>query len=79
MLNWIANFVVQMTFLQLVDLFGDSATWWVSCLHSTHLGFSLSKIYAAFSILILIFVGVFVPETKNVSLEELERKLVKTN
>jgi len=64
MLNWLANFVVQMTFLQLVEAVGDSITWWM---------------YAGCSIVILIFVLIFVPETKNISLEELEKKLVKDN
>jgi len=30
MINWLANFIVQMTFLELVNTFGDAATWWVS-------------------------------------------------
>jgi len=62
MLNWLANFFIQMTFLKLVDAFGDAITWWI---------------YAGCSAVLLLFTIKFVPETKNLSLEELERRYVK--
>jgi MFS transporter, SP family, galactose:H+ symporter len=86
MLNWIANFIVQMTFLELVNVFGDAGTWWVSIWlergkkeegDCNFVILLFSKIYAGCSGVILVFTIFFVPETKNISLEELERKLVK--
>jgi SP family galactose:H+ symporter-like MFS transporter len=59
--NWIANFVVGATFLTLLNNFGHAQTFWL---------------YAGFNV---IFIGItifLVPETKNVTLEFIERNLM---
>lgn len=55
--NWVTNLVVALTFLTLIDRLGKPGTFWL---------------YAAVSILALIFTAMFVPETKGRSLEEIE-------
>ncbi|GLV53828.1 MFS transporter [Dictyobacter sp. S3.2.2.5] len=55
--NWSANLLVSLTFLSLINLIGKSFTFWV---------------YAGMSILALIFCVLFVPETRNKSLEQIE-------
>ncbi len=59
--NWIANFVVGATFLTLLNNFGHAQTFWL---------------YAGFNV---IFIGItvfLVPETKNITLEFIERNLM---
>jgi sugar porter (SP) family MFS transporter len=58
--NWASNFLVTVTFLNLVQAFGASGTF---------------MIYLIFSILSILFIYFFVPETKGVTLEEIERNL----
>ncbi|WP_101295470.1 sugar porter family MFS transporter [Halegenticoccus soli] len=58
--NWLANLVVAQTFLQLVDAFGQSGTFWL---------------YAALSAVALVFTYFLVPETKGRSLEAIEADL----
>ncbi|MFI4955466.1 MAG: sugar porter family MFS transporter [Gammaproteobacteria bacterium] len=58
--NWGSNMVVTFTFLMLVNTLGASGTFLV---------------YFGFTLLSLVFVHYFVPETKNISLEDIERNL----
>ena len=55
--NWIFNFIVTVTFLNLIHLLGKSGTFWL---------------YAIVGIIGLIFVIKKIPETKGKSLEEIE-------
>lgn len=55
--NWAANLLVTVTFLTLIGALGRAVTFWI---------------YAAFSLVALIFVMKLVPETKNRPLEEIE-------
>jgi sugar porter (SP) family MFS transporter len=57
LVNWISNFVVALTFLSLINLIGQTATFWS---------------FALLSVCSLIFVIKVVPETKGKSLEQLE-------
>ena len=59
--NWIANMIVGATFLTLLNGIGGAATFWL---------------YAALNALFLLFTWAFVPETKGVTLEQIERKLM---
>lgn len=56
-INWIANFGVALTFLTLVDAIGAAITFWI---------------YTALSMLCILFVIFFIPETNQKSLEEIE-------
>lgn len=58
--NWVANFFVGLTFLSLLNHFGRAETFWL---------------YAALNLLFLFFTFAYVPETKGVTLEQIERKL----
>ena len=58
--NWGFNWIVSVTFLSIVNVFGFGNTYWL---------------YAGFSFIALIFVWALVPETKNVSLEHIEKNL----
>ncbi|MEO8671141.1 MAG: sugar porter family MFS transporter [Tahibacter sp.] len=60
--NWIANMIVGATFLTLLNGIGNAATFWL---------------YAALNLLFLIFTWALVPETKGVTLEEIETKLMR--
>jgi MFS family permease len=58
--NWAANFLVSYYFLQLVDIIGTDGTFWL---------------YAGFGVLAVVYFAWRVPETKDRSLEEIEREL----
>ncbi len=58
--NWASNLLVTATFLKLVQLIGAAGTF---------------SVYFVFSILSIFFIYYFVPETKGVSLEEIEENL----
>jgi sugar porter (SP) family MFS transporter len=58
--NWGFNWLVSVTFLSIVNVFGFADTYWL---------------YAGFSFIALIFVWLLIPETKNVSLEHIEKNL----
>ena len=59
--NWVANFVVGATFLTLLNSFGHAQTFWL---------------YAGFNAVFLLITAMLVPETKNVTLEFIERNLM---
>ena len=59
--NWAANWPVGNTFLTLLATLGQSGTFWL---------------FAAFNAIFVPVVLLFVPETKHVSLEALERRLL---
>jgi MFS transporter, SP family, galactose:H+ symporter len=59
--NWIANMIVGATFLSLLNGIGHAATFWL---------------YAALNVAFLAFTAAFVPETKGVTLEQIERNLM---
>lgn len=58
--NWGANFVISITFLGLISIFGTGGVF---------------ILYAIIGILAWIFIWRLVPETKNLSLEEIEKKI----
>jgi MFS transporter, SP family, galactose:H+ symporter len=60
--NWIANMVVGATFLSLLNGIGHASTFWL---------------YATLNLLFLVFTYFFVPETKGVTLEQIERNLMR--
>jgi SP family galactose:H+ symporter-like MFS transporter len=59
--NWVANFVVGLTFLTMLNSWGSGITF----------GF-----YALLNALFFVFTIFFVPETKGVSLEHIEANLM---
>ena len=59
--NWIANMAVGATFLSLLNGIGNAATFWL---------------YAGLNLLFLLFTFAFVPETKGITLEDIERNLM---
>ena len=59
--NWVANFIVGLTFLTMLNSLGNAETFWV---------------YAALNALFIVVTLMLVPETKGVSLEAIERKLM---
>ncbi len=59
--NWIVNAIVGMTFLTLINKFGPGNTF---------------LLYGGMNVLFIIFFLLFVPETKGVSLEKIERNLL---
>jgi SP family galactose:H+ symporter-like MFS transporter len=59
--NWIANMIVGATFLSLLNGIGHAATFWL---------------YAGLNLLFLLFTYALVPETKGISLEDIERNLM---
>ncbi|MCK4608936.1 MAG: sugar porter family MFS transporter, partial [Gammaproteobacteria bacterium] len=58
--NWGFNWLVSVTFLTIVNVLGFGNTYWL---------------YAGFTFMALIFVFLLVPETKNISLEHIEKNL----
>ena len=59
--NWVTNMIVGATFLSLLSGIGNAATFWL---------------YAALNALFLIVTFFLVPETKGVTLEQIERNLM---
>jgi len=62
--NWASNWLVTFTFLTLIEYVGSGGTF---------------LIYFFITILSLLFVWFFIPETKGVTLEEIEQKLMAGN
>jgi len=59
--NWVANMIVGATFLTLLESFGNANTFWL---------------YGGLNLLFILITLWLVPETKNVSLEHIERNLM---
>jgi len=59
--NWIANMIVGATFLTMLDNLGNANTFWV---------------YGALNLVFIFITLALIPETKNVSLEHIERNLM---
>ena len=59
--NWVANWLVGLSFLPLLNSIGQAETFWL---------------YAAFNVVFIFFTVWLVPETKGVTLEQIERKLM---
>ncbi|WP_426688330.1 sugar porter family MFS transporter [Rhodanobacter ginsengiterrae] len=59
--NWIANMIVGATFLTLLNGIGNAATFWL---------------YAGLNLLFLLITFWLIPETRNVTLEQIERNLM---
>jgi sugar porter (SP) family MFS transporter len=57
--NWIANFVIGLTFLLLIDALGDAGTFWL---------------YAAVGVLGIAFCYRLIPETRGRTLEQIEQE-----
>ena len=61
MTNWIANMIVGFTFLTLLNSFGHTNTFWL---------------YAALNAVFIVLTFWLVPETKGITLEQIERNLM---
>jgi SP family galactose:H+ symporter-like MFS transporter len=61
MANWIANMIIGATFLTLIDTIGSPNTFWL---------------YGVLNVVCIVLTLLFVPETKNISLEDIERNLM---
>ncbi len=59
--NWIANMIVGATFLTMLNSLGSAHTFWV---------------YAGLNVLFVFITLALIPETKNISLEHIERNLM---
>ncbi|HEV2681376.1 MAG TPA: sugar porter family MFS transporter [Rhodanobacter sp.] len=59
--NWVGNFIVGATFLSLLNGIGHAATFWL---------------YAALNLLFIALTFWLIPETKGVTLEQIERNLM---
>ncbi|WP_430390493.1 sugar porter family MFS transporter [Dyella sp. 20L07] len=59
--NWIANMIVGATFLTLLNGIGNAATFWL---------------YAALNLFFIVLTFLLIPETKGVTLEQIERNLM---
>ena len=59
--NWIANMIVGATFLSLLNGVGNAATFWL---------------YAALNLFFIVLTFLLIPETKGVTLEQIERNLM---
>lgn len=60
LVNWGSNFLISLTFLNLIGAFGRPATFWL---------------YAVMCVIFWLFAFFFIPETKGRSLEEIEADL----
>ena len=60
--NWIANMIVGATFLTMLNTLGNANTFWV---------------YGGLNVLFILLTLWLVPETKHVSLEHIERNLMR--
>jgi SP family galactose:H+ symporter-like MFS transporter len=59
--NWIANMIVGVTILSLLNGIGNAATFWL---------------YAGLNVVFLVITFLLIPETKGVTLEQIERNLM---
>lgn len=61
MANWVANMIIGATFLTFIDTIGSPNTFWL---------------YGVLNVVCIALTVLFVPETKNISLEHIERNLM---
>ena len=61
MANWMANMIIGATFLTLIDTVGNAGTFWL---------------YAGLNLFCIVLTLWLVPETKNISLERIEKNLM---
>ncbi len=59
--NWIVNMIIGSTFLTLINLFGIAVTFWI---------------YTSLNILFIFLTILLIPETKGISLENIEKNLM---
>jgi SP family arabinose:H+ symporter-like MFS transporter len=59
--NWISNMIIGATFLTLMDSIGPAGTFWL---------------YTLLNLSFVVITFILIPETKNVSLEQIERNLM---
>ncbi|MFD3245617.1 sugar porter family MFS transporter [Rahnella aquatilis] len=59
--NWISNMIIGATFLTLMDNIGAAGTFWL---------------YTALNVVFVVITFILIPETKNVTLEQIERNLM---
>ena len=59
--NWIVNMIIGATFLTLINTFGIAATFWI---------------YTGLNVLFIVLTIMLIPETKGISLENIERNLM---
>lgn len=59
--NWVSNMIIGATFLTLIQALGISWTFWI---------------YTVLNIVFIFVVIFFIPETKNVTLEHIEKNLM---
>lgn len=59
--NWVANMVVGSTFLSMLNIFGSANTFWI---------------YSGLNVFFIILTKYLIPETKSVSLENIEKNLL---
>jgi len=60
--NWVANMIIGATFLTLLDAIGAAGTFWL---------------YTVMNIAFILITLWLIPETKNVTLEFIERRLMR--
>ena len=59
--NWIVNMIIGATFLTLINTFGIAATFWI---------------YTCLNVLFVVLTILLIPETKGISLENIEKNLM---
>ncbi|WP_352410499.1 sugar porter family MFS transporter [Mixta sp. BE291] len=59
--NWVSNMIIGATFLTLLDLIGAAGTFWL---------------YTGFNLVFIVITFWLIPETKNVTLEHIEKNLM---
>ncbi len=59
--NWIVNMIIGATFLTLINSFGIAVTFWI---------------YTALNLLFIVLTVLLIPETKGISLENIEKNLM---
>ena len=59
--NWIVNMIIGATFLTLINLFGIAVTFWI---------------YTSLNIIFIFLTVLLIPETKGISLENIEKNLM---
>ncbi len=60
-MNWVSNMVLRATFLSLLNGIGTAQTFWL---------------YALFNVAFVVITMMFIPETKGITLEQIETNLM---